>query len=192
MSINKSKIEMKLSKLLRVIHRDFSYFFTGMILLYAITGILLNHARDWNPYYSLDVKTVKVELPTDTNRINDNLLLKTFQVFGETEIRSYYYPDSSTLKVFLKNGTATVNLNEQIALIENSYRRPILYQLNLMHKNRPKAWWTWFSDIFAIGLITITLTGLFLIKGKNGITRRGAILVAAGLILPILAIFLFF
>ena len=93
---------------------------------------------------------------------------------------------------FFNNGTATVNLNEQTALIENSIRRPILYQLNMMHRNRPKAWWTWFSDIFAVGLIAITLTGLFLIKGKNGITRRGAVLVAAGLILPILAMIIFF
>ena len=183
---------MTLSKFLRVIHRDCSYFFAGMVLLYSVTGILLNHGHQLNPYYYIDVKTVKVDIPRDSSKVNDHFLLGVFSPFGESEIRSHYYPDSSTLKVFFKNGTATVNLNEQTALIENSIRRPMLYQLNMMHRNRPKAWWTWFSDIFAVGLIAITLTGLFLIKGKNGITRRGAVLVAAGLILPILAMIIFF
>lgn len=183
---------MTISKFLRVIHRDFSYFFAGMVLIYSVTGILLNHSHQLNPYYFIDVKTVQVSIPADSSKVNDQLLLNVFSPLGENEIRSHYYPDSLTLKVFLKNGTATVNLKEQTALIENSYRRPILYQLNMMHRNRPKAWWTWFSDLFAVGLIIITITGLFLIKGKNGITRRGAILVAAGLLLPILAMIIFF
>jgi len=183
---------MSLSRFLRVIHRDFSYFFTGMILIYSVTGILLNHSHELNPYYSINVKTVKVDIPKDTSMVNDQLLLEVFKPLGENEVRSYYYPDLSTLKVFLKNGTATVNLTDQTALIENSLRRPILYELNLMHRNQPRAWWTWFSDLFAVALIIITITGLFLIKGKNGITRRGAVLVTAGLLLPILAMFIFF
>ncbi len=183
---------MTVSKLLRVVHRDFSYFFAGMILLYSVTGILLNHAKDWNPYFSIVVKTLNVKVPTDSSRVNNQLLLDVFSPFGEQEIRSFYYPDSQTLKVFLKDGTATVDLGTQTALVEKSVRRPILYQLNMMHRNRPGTWWTWFSDIFAVGLILITATGLFLIKGKNGITRRGAILVVAGLLLPLIAMFVFF
>lgn len=183
---------MKIRKLFRVVHRDFSYFFTGMILIYAVTGILLNHARDWNPYYVIDVKTVDFKLPSDTAKINKELLSNLLMPYGENTIKSYYYTSPTSLKIFVKDGTVTANLSEGNALIERSFQRPVLYQLNFMHRNRPSSWWTWFSDIFAASLIIITITGVFLVKGKNGITRRGAILISAGLILPIVAMFLFF
>jgi uncharacterized protein len=35
-------------------------------------------------------------------------------------------------------------------------------------------------------LILLAIGGLFMVKGKNGITRRGALLTAAGLIIPII------
>ena len=183
---------MSLSKLLRVLHRDISYFFTGMILIYAITGILLNHLKDINPYYIIDVRKVEFELPTDTSEISRELIVQKIEALGEPEVKSFYYPQPSTLKIFVKDGTITANIDEGTALIEKSTRRPILYQLNMMHKNRPHSWWTWFSDIFALGLIIITITGLFLIKGKKGITGRGAILVIAGIALPLIAMFVFF
>lgn len=183
---------MSLSKLLRVLHRDISYFFTGMILIYAVTGILLNHLKDINPYYIIDVRKVELKLPTDTLQITKEIVAQKLESFGEYEVKSFYYPQPNTLKIFVKDGTITANIEEGTALIEKSTRRPILYQLNMMHKNRPHSWWTWFSDIFALGLIIITITGLFLIKGKKGITGRGAILVLAGIVLPIVAMFVFF
>lgn len=183
---------MSLSKLLRVLHRDISYFCTGMILIYAVTGILLNHLKDINPYYIIDVRKVELKLPTDTLQITKELVAQKLEAYNEYEVKSFYYPQPNTLKIFVKDGTVTANIDEGTALIEKSTRRPILYQLNMMHKNRPHSWWTWFSDIFALGLIIITITGLFLIKGKKGITGRGAILVLAGIVLPIVAMFVFF
>ncbi len=91
---------------------------------------------------------------------------------------------------FLNN--LTFNLANGSAMLERVERRPIFSQLNFLHYNNPRRWWTAFSHIFAVALIVITLTGLFIIKGKNGITRRGAILVAARFILPILALILYF
>lgn len=183
---------MSLSKLLRVLHRDLSYFFTGMILIYAVTGILLNHLKDINPYYVIDIRKVDLNLPKDTLQITKEIIVKELSTIGESGVKSFYYPQPNTLKIFVNDGTITANIDERSALIEKSIRRPILYQLNMMHKNRPHSWWTWFSDIFAIGLIIITITGLFLIKGKKGITGRGAILVIAGIVLPIVAMFVFF
>lgn len=163
-----------------------------MILIYAVTGILLNHLKDINPYYIIDVRKVDFKLPADTLQINKDFIKQKLEVLGETEVKSFYYPKPNTLKIFVKDGTITANIEEGTALVEKSTRRPVLYQLNMMHKNRPHSWWTWFSDIFALGLIVITITGLFLIKGKKGITGRGAILVIAGIVLPIVALFVFF
>ena len=35
----------------RIIHRDLSFFFAGMILIYAISGIVMNHRDSINPHF---------------------------------------------------------------------------------------------------------------------------------------------
>jgi hypothetical protein len=36
-------------KWFRIIHRDFGYLFFGVTLVYAVSGIAINHLDDWNP-----------------------------------------------------------------------------------------------------------------------------------------------
>jgi len=40
-------------------------------------------------------------------------------------------------------------------------------------------------------LIILAFTGLFILKGKNGITGRGAWLVSAGIIIPLVFLFMY-
>ena len=44
----------------RILHRDVSYLFAGMILIYALSGILMNHRNSLNPHYSVEVQEFKV------------------------------------------------------------------------------------------------------------------------------------
>jgi hypothetical protein len=57
--------------------------------------------------------------------------------------------------------------------------------MNQLHLNAPKGVWTIIADVYAIGLIVVALTGMFVLKGRTGITGRGAWLVAAGILLPL-------
>lgn len=173
-------------------HRDLSYFFAGMVLIYSISGIALNHLHQWNPNYIITKVDFLAELPSDTSEINKLLLEQRISEYDNSQILSYYYPKKSTLKAFVKNGTVTFDLDSGVAEIEKIRRRPIFSHMNFLHYNNPRKWWTAFSDIFAAGLIIITITGLFIIKGKNGITRRGAVLTLAGMVLPILALLMYF
>ncbi|MDD2279476.1 MAG: PepSY-associated TM helix domain-containing protein [Bacteroidales bacterium] len=183
---------MKLRKINRVIHRDLSFFFAGMVIIYSISGIALNHIHQWNSNYIISQQTFRVELPSDTSAINTPLLNQLVENQSNERILSYYYPDKSKLKAFTKNGTATITLSTGEVKVETIKRRPFFYKINFLHYNTARAWWTVFSDIFAVSLIIITVTGLFIIKGKNGIKRRGALLITAGLLIPILALILFF
>jgi hypothetical protein len=38
--------------------------------------------------------------------------------------------------------------------------------------------------VYAVSLILLAVTGLFVLKGRHGITRRGGWLTAAGVVLP--------
>lgn len=183
---------MNIRKLNRVLHRDISYFFAGMALIYSISGIALNHIHQWNPNYIITNVEFAATLPTDTSKITKDLIESIVYEYEESSILSYYYPKKNTLKAFVKGGTVTFNLETGAATIEKIQRRPFFSHLNFLHYNNPRRWWTAFSDAFAGGLIVITITGLFIVKGKNGITRRGAVLTLAGLILPILALILYF
>jgi hypothetical protein len=82
-----------------------------------------------------------------------------------------------------------INTETGEGIVEKISKRPLFFQVNFLHYN-PGKWWKYFSDIYCISLIIVTITGLFLVKGRNGITKRGAILTIIGIILPI--IFLFF
>jgi uncharacterized protein len=183
---------MNLRKLNRVIHRDLSYFFAGMVIIYSISGIALNHMHQWNPNYIITKTEISTNIPSDKSQIDKELLNTILKEHNEKELLSFYYPKADIVKAFVKNGTLTINIKNGNGVLETLQRRPFFAQINFLHYNNPRQWWTAFSDIFAVSLIVITITGLFIIKGRNGIRQRGIILLLAGLILPLVALFLFF
>jgi len=183
---------MKLSKLIRVLHRDLGYLFFGMSILYAISGIALNHIRDFNTSFNIHRYTLDIPAPINPesvdNRWIEDLLI---EVDEPQSVKKYYYPKKDEIKVFLKNGTMALNLNTGKGMLETLYKRPFLFQVNFLHYN-PGRWWKWFSDIFCIAWIIISVTGLFIIKnGKHSIKRRGALWTIAGVIIPIIIFFLY-
>ena len=46
----------------RILHRDIGYFFIGTSIIYGISGIALNHLSDWNPNYSVTLKSFTTNL----------------------------------------------------------------------------------------------------------------------------------
>jgi hypothetical protein len=41
-----------------VIHRDLGYVCVGLTLVYAVSGVAVNHVRDWNPNYRITRDTI--------------------------------------------------------------------------------------------------------------------------------------
>ena len=55
---------MSWRKLIIATHRDVGYFFAGLTVIYAVSGIAVNHIEDWNPNYVIRTEAVTVgELP---------------------------------------------------------------------------------------------------------------------------------
>jgi uncharacterized protein len=171
----------------RIIHRDFGYLFFGATLVYALSGIALNHLSDWNPNYSVEV----VEFETTLNlrkskQIEENIGLLLDEIADRDEYKKHYYPSDQELKIFLSGGSSVmVDLQRGTGYAEFLRKRPLFYQVNYLHYN-PQKWWAWFSDIFAGALIILAITGLVMVKGKKGITGRGAWMTALGIIVPLL------
>ena len=176
----------------RRVHRDLSYLFAGMVLIYALSGIVMNHRDTFNPNYSVSQQRLTLATPLpdkDTfTRADAEALLERAGI-AEGYVK-HYFPDSRTLKIFLQGGSSLVaDTQSGEALVERLTRRPVWSALTKLHYN-PGSWWTTFSDIFAGGLILITLTGLLLVKGPRGLWGRGGAELAVGILIPLLFLLL--
>lgn len=172
----------------RTLHRDLSYFFAGMVLVYALSGIVMNHRDTFNPNYSVSRTELLLEGPLPQregfSRADAEALLGRAGV--EQGYVKHYFPDAHTLKIFLKGGSSLVmDLRSGETVVERLTRRPLWSALTRLHYN-PGSWWTLFADLFGAGLILITLTGLVLVKGPKGLRGRGGVELAAGILIPLL------
>jgi hypothetical protein len=113
------------------------------------------------------------------------------QIDQNYQYRSHFFPGPNVLKIFIKQGSVTINLDSGRAYIEVIKKRPVFREMNFLHYNKPKKLWTWFSDAFALALILLAISGLFMIRGKKGITGRGAWLTALGILVPVIFLILY-
>ncbi|QDU53919.1 PepSY-associated TM helix domain-containing protein [Aeoliella mucimassa] len=172
------------------LHRDLGYFFTGVVVLYAVSGLAMNHAGDWNPNFVVASRDLTLELPNEATQVTTQQVRRCLAEVGEEgNYRSHDFISSQRMKIYLTNGDMVVNLANGSTHHETIGRRPVLYYLNRLHLN-PAKWWKVFSDVFAICLVLIAVTGMIVVRGRNGLAGRGKWLVAAGLIVPLLAMFL--
>ena len=176
----------QLRKWFRLLHRDFGYFFFGTTIIYAISGIALNHRSNWNPNYIITNEEVKTNTDIRKSATNKQIVLSVLSEVGEQDnFKNYYYPSSSLLKIFIKDGAVTYDVRSGLGVVEKIRKRPFFNQVNYLHYN-PIKWWTWFSDIYAVVLALLAITGLFLARGKNSITAwHGATLTILGILIPI-------
>lgn len=188
MSLNSLRIFRKWN---RILHRDIGYFFFGLTIIYCISGIALNHKKDWYPSYNITYKDFVITDNIDKTTVTDKWVLALLKKYNEEDhYKKYFFPDSRTLKIFIDNGTVSINMESKKAYIEKISKRPFFFEVNFLHYN-PGKWWMWFSDIFCVGMIIVAITGLFIIaKSKNSLSRRGIWFIIAGLIVPVLALIL--
>ena len=77
-----------------------------------------------------------------------------------------------------------INAQNNSVVVEQVKARFLLKSLNTLHLNEIKSAWTYFSDLYAILLIYLALSALFMVRGKKGVKSLRGLLVAAGFIIP--------
>jgi hypothetical protein len=169
------------------LHRDFGYFFTALIIAYCISGLALNHIDDWNPDFIIKKQEIRIAKTYGRSEITPDIINEISGQVGEQKYKVYDFPTNNQVKIYYDNASLHVNLDDRTGIYEQVTRRPLFYQANVLHRNSMKGW-KWAADIFAIMLIFICVTGLFVLKGKHGITGRGKWLIAAGALPPIIAL----
>jgi len=98
---------------------------------------------------------------------------------------NYFRSDSSTAQLFYRGTTYSIDLPTGNILIESTPPRRVLFEMNQMHLNASKGIWTYIADAFAIALILMGFTGLFMLQWGNGLAGRGKWFVGIGALIPL-------
>jgi hypothetical protein len=176
----------------RAVHRDLGYLCAALTLVYAISGVALNHRADWNPSYAITEATVELGSTDLDAPASPDFARRVMDELGvEGPLRGTFRPDPASVEIFVEGGSVLVDLESRTARVETVRPRFLLRAFNFLHLNEAKRLWTWMADLYALALALLALTGLFLLKGRKGITGRGAWLTAAGALVPVAFILLY-
>lgn len=169
----------------RRLHKNIGYLCIGMTLVFAISGIALNHINDWDSNYQVTTQTWPITITQNQLKQADanELVLTTLGI--KQPVKAQYWQSPTQYKLFLHQATLLIDIQKQSATIERIEPRFLLRSLNFLHLNEAKQAWTWFADIFALLLIYIAISALFMIKGKKGVLGPRGLLVMLGFLLPI-------
>ncbi len=168
----------------RVLHRDLGYLCFGLTVVYALSGVALNHVADWNPNYLVERDQVHVG---DLSSVKPEALAGEVMARLQLDepVRNTFRPDPETLQVFLAEGTLTVRPSAGIVELETVTERPVLRPMNVLHLNVPKRGWTWVADVYALLLAVVAATGVLVGVGRGGFRGRAGWLTALGVSVPL-------
>ncbi len=175
---------MKLNQRFRNWHRDFSYFYVGLLMAFSISGIALNHRQSWDPRdYTYETQEIKIDLPKDREAITDDFFKNWLSENNiDLELRGSAWRRGG-YNLYFGSAYAFINPFTGKGEIERFRTRPLLGQMVDLHKSDSDIW-VWYSDIFAICVLLISITGLLIAKGKFGFRKRGWKLAMLGIIIP--------
>lgn len=167
-TILKPKGKKSVNYYIRGLHRDLGFFAAGLIVIYALSGMLLVY-RDTN-LMKADIQVEKKLSPNmEPAKIGEALRIKAFKVIrteGET--------------IWFQGGT--YNANSGIAVYTSS---DIIFPFNKLinlHKAVSINPAHWFNILFGIILLFMAISSFWMFKTENKNFRRGIYLAGAGII----------
>ncbi|MFC4593019.1 PepSY-associated TM helix domain-containing protein [Sphingobium tyrosinilyticum] len=175
------------------------------LLLFAFTGITLNHAADVEGSPQTVEKSATLPAALRTQVAPDNApdskkpLPAPIAAWVEKEIgarvagEAEWSADEIYLALPRPGGDGWVSIDRQSGqLTSESTSRGWISYLNDLHKGRNTgAAWKWFIDIFAAACFLFAMTGLLLLQLHAAKRRSTWPLVGAGFIIPTILILLF-
>lgn len=173
----------------RNVHRDFAYFFLGLIIAFSFSGIFLNHRRDWHPR-RYTFSTQEIAIPTVADSLVNDAFVEEFSESQKIEdnLRRFTV-DNNMLRISYESHDVQVDLLTGKGKIEAYRTTPVLGQMTQLHVDTSK-WWIYYSDFFGVAMLIIAFTGMFIQTGENSFRSRGWKLATIGILFPLIFLFL--
>ncbi len=169
---------------LRAVHRDVGYLLVGLTVVYALSGLAVNHLQDWDPNFHNVQRVVRLHgrIPTGDDA-QAAWVMSQLGIAGEPD--EVNRVDPTRLDVVL--GRRTLHVDATRAEVNDEGQRPrfLLRTANWLHLNRGKKAWRYIADSYAVLLLYLAFSGMFMLGGRRGLLGRGAVLVALGVAIPV-------
>ncbi len=176
-----------------LVHRYLGYACVGMTLVYAVSGVALNHSRRINPDYMVRVRRLALPLAPPAAGVS----LAYFRDLGDRagisgNLKGIIPGDGRRYRLVFSGVTLAVDLEAKTLEIREKRPRPLLRRLNFLHLNQPRALWTFFADTYCVALVLLAMTGVMVRGGSRGIMGPGGMVLALGMLLPFFFIWLYY
>jgi len=175
------------TKKVRTLHTYLGYFYVGLIISFSLSGIMMNHRQAWHPdKYTIEKKAVSLGGPIHESQVNEEFVAGLVRKLGITDKVNRHNVRKDELRISCSNTDIDIELKTGKGEITAFVKTPFISHIMNLHKNNSN-WWIYYSDIFALSLIIIAVTGVIMIpKGQNSFRQRGWKLALAGILFPVL------
>jgi hypothetical protein len=169
---------------LRAFHRDIGYACVGLTIIYALSGLAVNHIEDWDPNFNQYERTheLAAALPDEDKAAATQVLAQ----LGINEAPTDVFRYENELEIILENRELFVDADAGTILDRGRKPRLLLRIANWLHLNRGKKAWTFVADSYAVFLLFLATSGMLMLPGKKGMKGRGIVFVAIGVLVPVL------
>ena len=171
---------------LRSLHRDVGYLAIGFTVIYAISGIAQNHIEDWGEVSYKTYETTKPITPIAANA-PDAIAIKTIVDAANLGTPTAAFRAGDEVRLEYANGAKATAIGSEL-VIQGRERRAFIGAANWLHTARNKSGWRYVADAYAVLLLYLAISGIFMIKGKLGLKWRGALLISIGVAVPVTAV----
>lgn len=169
----------------RALHRDIGYFSVGLTFVYAFSGLAVNHIADWEPNFRHVTRThqLPLPLPSDDTALAE-YALRALEI--RAPLREVFRGSDDSLEVVLDQRSLRVDIRSGAVVEDADEPRFFLRAANWLHLNRGKKAWTYIADTYAVFLLLLSVTGLWMLPGRKGLLGRAGVIAAAGALVPAL------
>jgi uncharacterized protein len=168
---------------LRAVHRDIGYLAVGFTVIYALSGIAMNHIEDWDPNFHATEITRKIT-PIAGELSDAEATRRIAAVVGATGAIDDVYRAGDEVRLSYHDGTKLTAIGDTLT-VQRRRDRWFFRVADWLHATRGKQAWKFIADVYAALLLYLAISGIFMIKGRLGLRWRGAALIALGLAAPI-------
>jgi hypothetical protein len=176
-------------KKIRTLHAYLGYFYVGLIISFALSGIFMNHRQSWHPdKYTIAKKEIKLAQPIEESAINEEFVAGLVKNQGIKDKVKRHNVRKGELRISCANCDIDIDLKTGKGEITEFVKTPFVSHIMDLHKNFSN-WWIYYSDAFAISLIIIAVTGLMMKSPSPAVKKRIWVLALSGLLFPVLFMF---
>ena len=168
---------------LRAVHRDIGYLAVGFTVIYALSGIAMNHIDDWDPNFHA-TEITRTIAPIADSTSDEAAARQIAAAAGITGKPDDVYRAGDEVRLSFPDGTRLPAIGDTLTV--QSRRDRLFFRIaDWLHATRGKQAWKFFADAYAALLLYLAISGIFMIKGRLGLRWRGAALISFGLAAPL-------